>query len=154
MRWDWTGAAITAGSSSATSVPPLEHKDGQRVRPAWTRGPVHLRTPGKSPSPPIRRTIAERMVQSAQTAAAVTLSTTVDATNLVNLRQQFKAVAIAGADDAPSIAFTDIIVKLTALALEKHPLLNARWSWRHDRGLAGTSTSASPSIPMLACWSR
>ena len=39
------------------------------------------------------------MVQSAQTAAGVTLSTTVDATNLVNLRQQFKAVA--GAGEAP-----------------------------------------------------
>ena len=75
---------------------------------------------------PIRRTIAERMVRSAQTAAGVTLSTTVDATNLVNLRQQFKVVA--GAGEAPSIGFTDIIIKLTALALEKHPLLNACWS--------------------------
>jgi pyruvate dehydrogenase E2 component (dihydrolipoamide acetyltransferase) len=75
---------------------------------------------------PIRRTIAERMVQSAHTTAGVTLATTVDATNLVNLRQQFKAVASAG--EAPSITFTDIVVKLTALALEKHPLLNARWN--------------------------
>jgi pyruvate dehydrogenase E2 component (dihydrolipoamide acetyltransferase) len=75
---------------------------------------------------PIRRTIAERMVQSVQTTAGVTLSTTVDATNLVNLRQQFKAVAAMG--DTASIAFTDIVVKLTALALEKHPLLNARWN--------------------------
>ena len=75
---------------------------------------------------PTRRTIAERMVQSAQTTAAVTLSTTVDATNLVNLRQQFKAVA--GAGEALSIGITDIVVKLTALALEKHPLLNARWN--------------------------
>ncbi len=78
------------------------------------------------PVSPIRRTIADRMVQSAQTAAAVTLSTTVDATNLVNLRQQFKTVA--GSGEATSIGFTDIIVKLTALALEKHPLLNARWN--------------------------
>ncbi len=75
---------------------------------------------------PIRRTIAERMVQSAHTTAGVTLATTVDATNLVNLRQQFKSVAGAGA--SPPIAFTDIVVKLTALALERHPLLNARWS--------------------------
>lgn len=77
---------------------------------------------------PTRRTIAERMVQSAQTTAAVTLSTTVDATNLVNLRQQFKAVASAGTGEAPAIGVTDIILKLTALALEKHPLLNARWN--------------------------
>ena len=74
----------------------------------------------------IRRTIAERMVQSARTTAAVTLSTTVDATNLVNLRQQFKAVAIDDGE-APAISFTDLVIKLTALALEKHPLLNARW---------------------------
>jgi pyruvate dehydrogenase E2 component (dihydrolipoamide acetyltransferase) len=74
---------------------------------------------------PIRKTIAERMVQSASTTAAVTLSTTVDATNLVNLRQQFKAVA--GAGEPSPIGVTDIVVKLTALALEKHPLLNARW---------------------------
>jgi len=74
---------------------------------------------------PIRRTIADRMAQSAQT-AAVTISTTVDATNLVNLRQQFKVVA--GEGGGPSITFTDIITKLTALALEKHPLLNSRWN--------------------------
>ena len=66
------------------------------------------------------------MVQSAHTTAGVTLAMTVDATNLVNLRQQFKAVASAG--ETPSITFTDIVVKLTALALEKHPLLNARWN--------------------------
>jgi pyruvate dehydrogenase E2 component (dihydrolipoamide acetyltransferase) len=90
--------------------------------------------PPERPSPeyreiavtPVRKKIAERLLQSAQTTAAVTLSTSVDATNLVNLRQQFKAVAGAGV--APSIGFTDIVVKLTAVALEKHPLLNARWS--------------------------
>ena len=86
---------------------------------------------------PIRRTIAERMAQSAQTAAGVTLSTTVDATNLVNLRQQFKVVA--GASAAPSIAIIDIVVKLTALALEKHPLLNARWIG--DRIVVESSTN-------------
>jgi pyruvate dehydrogenase E2 component (dihydrolipoamide acetyltransferase) len=74
----------------------------------------------------IRRTIAERMVQSAQTTAGVTLSTTVDATNLVNLRRQFKAVAAPG--ETPIISFTDIMIKLTAIALEKHPLLNSRWN--------------------------
>jgi pyruvate dehydrogenase E2 component (dihydrolipoamide acetyltransferase) len=75
---------------------------------------------------PIRRTIAERMVESARTTAGVTLTTSVDATNLGNLRHQFKAVAALG--EPPAITVTDIIIKLTALALEKHPLLNARWS--------------------------
>ena len=84
---------------------------------------------------PTRRTIAERMVQSAQTTAAVTLSTTVDATNLVNLRQQFKAVASAGAGEAPAIGITDIILKLTAMAHRKASAFECPLEWRQDRSL-------------------
>ena len=40
-----------------------------------------------------RRTIAARMVESHQTTAPVTLTTKVDATNLVGLREQFRAAA-------------------------------------------------------------
>lgn len=70
----------------------------------------------------IRRTIAERMLTSHRSTAPVTLTTTADAGNLVNLRHQFKS---AGGDCVPS--YTDFLVKLTATALAKHPLLNARW---------------------------
>lgn len=69
-----------------------------------------------------RRTIAERMATSVRETAAVTLTTKVDATNLVNLRTQFAA---AGEETAPTI--TDIVVKLSAKAIEDHPDLNARW---------------------------
>ena len=60
--------------------------------------------------------------------APVTLTTRADATNLVNLRAQFQATAT---DDAPVPSLTDLIIKLTALALDRHPLLNA--SWQEDR---------------------
>jgi pyruvate dehydrogenase E2 component (dihydrolipoamide acetyltransferase) len=73
----------------------------------------------------VRRTIAERMVHSLRTTAPVTLTTTVDATNLVNLRGQFKVTAPTLETVVPGV--TDIFVKLTALALQKHPDLNARW---------------------------
>jgi pyruvate dehydrogenase E2 component (dihydrolipoamide acetyltransferase) len=46
-----------------------------------------------------------------------------DATNLVNLRQQFQAVN--SSDAVPG--YTDFLVKLTSCALGSHPLLNARW---------------------------
>jgi pyruvate dehydrogenase E2 component (dihydrolipoamide acetyltransferase) len=62
------------------------------------------------------------MLASHRSTAPVTLTTTADATNLVNLRNQFKAV---DGDGVPS--YTDFFVKLTASALVKHPLLNARW---------------------------
>ena len=65
------------------------------------------------------------MVASHQSTAPVTLTTKVDATNLVNLRNQFKAAATGERDVIPSI--TDVVVKLLAVALEKHPRLNALW---------------------------
>ncbi|MEZ4727363.1 MAG: 2-oxo acid dehydrogenase subunit E2 [Caldilineaceae bacterium] len=70
----------------------------------------------------IRRLIAQRMAESAHSAAAVTLTTEVDATELVALRKQLKA---AFDDDAPS--YNDLFAKLTAVALQQHPLLNAQW---------------------------
>jgi len=58
------------------------------------------------------------------TTASVTLTTTADAQNLVNLHDQFKASAATEAD-VPS--FTDLFVRLAALALHNHPRLNSRW---------------------------
>ena len=70
----------------------------------------------------LRRTIAERMLHSVQTTAPVTLTTRVDATNLVSLRQQFKS---GKAEVVP--AYHDIIAKLAAGALRLHPIMNCQW---------------------------
>jgi pyruvate dehydrogenase E2 component (dihydrolipoamide acetyltransferase) len=80
-----------------------------------------------SPRPlsPIRRAIAERMVSSLRTTAPVTLTTTADASNLVNLRDQFRASATGGDATVPS--YTELITKLTAIELRSHPEFNARW---------------------------
>src|SRR5262249_6530992 len=76
-----------------------------------------------------RRTIAARMMESMRATAAVTLTTSFDAGNLVNLRQQFKAVAGAGGPDPDAIVvgYLDIVVKLAAVALQKHPIMNSQW---------------------------
>ena len=73
---------------------------------------------------PARRTIAARMVASHQTTAPVTLTMSVDATNVVGLREQYKVAAPVGRA-VPSI--TDLFIKLTALTLCEHPMLNSRW---------------------------
>jgi pyruvate dehydrogenase E2 component (dihydrolipoamide acetyltransferase) len=77
------------------------------------------------PAPGIRRAIAALMLASHQSTAPVTLTTTADATNLVNLRNQFKAARALGDTAVPS--YTDFLVKLAATALQKHPPVNARW---------------------------
>jgi len=82
---------------------------------------------GVEPLSPVRRATAARMVESLRAAAPVTLTSAVDATNLVNLRAQFKAAGAA----VPTV--TDLLLKLAAVAIGKHPTLAARWT---DAGLA------------------
>jgi pyruvate dehydrogenase E2 component (dihydrolipoamide acetyltransferase) len=69
-----------------------------------------------------RRTIANRMKASGDQTAPVTLTTRVDATNLVNLRTQFKQSTNEGI--VPT--YSDIVIKLVSLALQQHPMLAVR----------------------------
>jgi pyruvate dehydrogenase E2 component (dihydrolipoamide acetyltransferase) len=80
------------------------------------------------PLTPTRRLIAERALLATHEAAPVTLSTRADATNLVNLRNQFNALPSPSGEAVPG--FTDFLIKIAAIALREHPLLNA--SWRKD----------------------
>jgi pyruvate dehydrogenase E2 component (dihydrolipoamide acetyltransferase) len=101
-----------------------------RIRERDVRAAAAAVAPGGRliPHTATRRTIAARMVAGVTQAAPVTLTTRVDATNLVNLRDQFRAAA---SDDlVPS--YTDLVVKLAAVTLLRHPLLQAQW---RDDGL-------------------
>ena len=68
----------------------------------------------------VGRATRDRMVESARTTAPVTLSSEVDATELLQLRRKLKA---DGADIVPT--YTDLLAKLVAKALREHPALNA-----------------------------
>lgn len=94
-------AAAASGHSSTTAA-----RAGQRL-PLTSR----------------RRVIAQRMVASRQQTVPVTLATRANATNLVNLREQFKSVG--GSTLIPS--YQDIITRLVAEVLKRHPLLAGRW---------------------------
>jgi pyruvate dehydrogenase E2 component (dihydrolipoamide acetyltransferase) len=100
-----------------------------------------------------RRAIAARVVAGVSQAAPVTLTTKADATNLANLRGQFRAAATSPDDLVPS--WTELIVKLTAAALRRHPLLQAQWRDdglfvpdRIDIGVA-VDTEAGLLVPVL-----
>jgi pyruvate dehydrogenase E2 component (dihydrolipoamide acetyltransferase) len=105
---------------------------------------------GVFPLTPIRKTIASRMLESRQTTAPVTLTSSVDATNLVNLRTQFKT-----ADSGATPSYTDFLVKLVAIALQKHPIMASRWTEagieqaeRIDIGVA-VDTEAGLLVPVI-----
>lgn len=72
---------------------------------------------------PIRRVIVQRMTESARTVAPVTLTTEADATELARVRECLKSELAGSGDPVPS--FTDLLVRLSALALREHPALNA-----------------------------
>jgi len=73
---------------------------------------------------PLRKKIAEHMAYSAHTSAPVTLTTEVDATELVALRKALKEDSAITGQPAPS--YNDLLAKLSCLALLEHPLINAR----------------------------
>jgi len=83
------------------------------------------KAPPPPPRPPakvipfigMRQAIAERMTQSLQTMAQVTITTEIDATELVRMREQLKGEF--------ELTYTDMVVKAAAMALKKHPLLNS-----------------------------
>ncbi len=73
----------------------------------------------------MRRVIADRMRQSLQTSAQLTLHTEADVTNLVAHRQSFhKAAAETGADRV-RVTYADLVIKASAEALKRHWKINA-----------------------------
>lgn len=100
-----------------------EHVE-KAAQPAAASIPVAAQNETRTPIPRLRQVIAERMGASSQTTAPVTLTTEVDATELVKLRQGLKATGQS--DTRPVPSYNDLLAKLVGEALAQHPQLNAR----------------------------
>lgn len=72
----------------------------------------------------VRAVVAQRMHESHQTTAPVTLTTEADATAFVELREQLKK-ALAS-ELGFNIGYNDLLIKLVAHALRQFPYMNAR----------------------------
>ena len=103
-----TTQPIQAPSLAAATVEPLA------ISPMATRQPMSQ----------TRKKIADHMANSAHTAAPVTLTAEVDATEMVALRQQLKTDAAQ--DGLPVPSFNDMLAKVAAQALMEHPHMNAQ----------------------------
>ena len=109
---DWSGLKGTGRDGRVRERDVRDAVSQPRQADGWTAFPVSSR----------RRTIANRMKASCDRAAPVTLTTRVDATNLVSLRSQFKQ----SGSQIVIPSFSDIVTKLVTLVLQKHPKLAVR----------------------------
>lgn len=142
------GASLTSAASPATPASPRARRAArekgvslEHVSPSGTSGRIRERDvlkvwnerAGDSENWEVlethsmRRTIAERMVRSLNSTAPVTIHRRCDAVELVNLRGQLKDAAADAAAAADGPSFNDILMKIVAGALRRHPMLAARW---------------------------
>jgi pyruvate dehydrogenase E2 component (dihydrolipoamide acetyltransferase) len=119
LRIDWT---TLVGSGSGGRIRECDVRAAAEGTSALASS-ANIAAGRRTPISRRRRVIAQRMTASRQQTAPVTLTSRVNAANLVNLREQFKALG----DSAGMPSYQDIIVKLVAGALQRHPLLAARW---------------------------
>ncbi len=106
-------AAIAAAASAPQSATPQQG--------VVTTGEVEIVPLGN-----MRRTIARRLQESAQTTPHFYLTMAMDATRLSELRDQLNT-ALAQAGQAIKISYNDLIVMAVARALELHPEINVTY---------------------------
>ncbi len=93
--------------------------------PAAAKAPVAAAAPaGSIPVRGMRKTIAERMHDSLQSMAQLTMDMDVNMDDAIKLRKQ---LVEEWADEGVKPTYTDLVIRAAARALAKHPLMNASW---------------------------
>jgi pyruvate dehydrogenase E2 component (dihydrolipoamide acetyltransferase) len=114
-------ADVEAFAKSKTAAPVAAAAATQRTAAApmsFAPGERETRIPFRG----VRRKISEAMVRSKFTAPHFTVVEEVDVTDLVRLREEAKSI---GQASGVKITYMAFIMKATAIALAKHPMLNA-----------------------------
>ena len=114
-------AAISAMETSAKAKEERT-QDGSEIG-LVAQPKLEPKPPLRIPMTQLRSKIAEHLTASAHTTAPVTLTTEVDATELVALRKQLKDDLQAEGQSPPS--YNDMLAKIAAKALLEHPWMNA-----------------------------
>jgi pyruvate dehydrogenase E2 component (dihydrolipoamide acetyltransferase) len=93
----------------------------------------------------LRRIVAQRMFQSAQSVPRVTLTTEADVTEISRLRELLIALAQRRGHIPPS--YTDIFIKVAAIALREHPMMNARLAEEEIQVLEAVNVGLAVAVP-------
>ncbi len=112
------GRIVKADIDSYKAPAPNSYKGGSTL-------PAGQESFSETPVTQMRKTIARRLAESKFSAPHFYLSMEIDMENVMAARK-----AIIAAQDV-RVSFNDFVVKATAIALKKHPLINS--SWREEK---------------------
>ena len=116
---------VLAAAQGAVPMKSPPGADAQMQGPA-TATTDRAAPQGAVPALSVRKTIAERMVAATQQSAQVTLMVKADVSQLLSVREEFKAASTLRKIEVPTI--TGMFAKLVAAALQHHPQLLHQWT--------------------------
>jgi pyruvate dehydrogenase E2 component (dihydrolipoamide acetyltransferase) len=119
------GRVIRADVESALAARPAPAAAAPAQRAPVAAGPEQEEQ--RTPLSAMRRTIARRMAESTRTIPHFFLTTTVDATELMELRRQLLQQFEASGEDT-KVSVNDLIVRAAALALRRVPEVNVSFA--------------------------
>lgn len=117
--------AAPSGDGASAAAPSPADRNGFPTPTTSTIAPPTSGEDERVQLSQMRRTIARRMAESTRTVPHFFLTTTVDATEMVELRKQLVEQT---ADSGIKITFNDLVVKGAALALRKVPEVNVSFA--------------------------
>ena len=111
------------GTGDAGRIIKRDIENYQGASSAASTLPMGIESIQEFPNSQMRKTIAKRLGASKFSAPHYYLGVEFDMSNAMSFRAQYNALPDT------KISFNDMVIKATALALKKHPQVNARW---HD----------------------
>ena len=74
----------------------------------------------------MRKVISRKMLESTNQAAQAYMTNSIDATMIQEFRE--KILAMGEKKHGVRVTITDFVMKITAMAIERHPVINTRWT--------------------------
>jgi pyruvate dehydrogenase E2 component (dihydrolipoamide acetyltransferase) len=143
-------AAAQGGAQQAAAAPqgePVEATEAE-VQPAVARAPVVAESDAEEvPLTQMRKTIAKRLAQSIGPIPTFYLTIECDMTRMMELRER---VNVMLEKDKQKASINDFIIKAVAMALARHPEVNASWTdsaiVRHHRVHVGVAVAVEDGL--------
>ncbi|HYP62909.1 MAG TPA: 2-oxo acid dehydrogenase subunit E2, partial [Acidocella sp.] len=125
---DKAGAAPAPAPASAPAAAPAAAATAPAVPKPAAPAPQIFGAHKKIPNSSMRKVIAKRLLESKQTVPHFYLTVNVELDALLELRGKLNAASPKDGPGAFKLSVNDLIIKAVAVALKRHPNVNASWT--------------------------